>query len=119
MAAAAVAAASTTLAPAMTTTTLKSTPIGELSEISSWMIGVSLYLVGTTSLALGANLQRLSVRKEEQLGSNRPTTRQPLWVFGVLLYTSVGIFLTAALLFATQAQLSPLILFIFVGNTIL
>eukprot|EP00948_MAST-09A_sp_MAST-9A-sp1_P002821 g2821.t1 len=89
-----------------------------ISPVSAWFLGVFLYISGTFCLALGANLQRYSILSEfkKPEGQQRPKSKQPLWIFGVVFYVSCGFMLSAALEFATQAQLAPLLLCIFVFN---
>jgi len=90
-------------------------------EISwTWMLGVVIYLIGTTSMALGANLQRYSMTKEDLLpvDERRPKMKQPWVVIGFILMVCSGIFLSVALIFASQTQLAPLILFIFLSNAL-
>jgi hypothetical protein len=90
-------------------------------EISwTWLLGVVIYLIGTTSMALGANLQRYSMTKEDLLpvDERRPKMKQPWVVIGFILMVCSGIFLSVALIFASQTQLAPLILFIFLSNAL-
>ena len=73
-------------------------------------------------MALGANLQRYSMRLEEmsmrEFGTSRTKTRQPLLVLGVALFTGSGICLSIPLIFAPQSLLSPCGVIIFVANAI-
>jgi len=90
-------------------------------EVSwTWLVGVIIYLIGTTSMALGANLQRYSLTHEEEKPEEerRPKMKQPWVVVGFCLMVMSGIFLSLALVFATQTQLAPLILFIFLSNAL-
>jgi len=90
-------------------------------EVSwTWLVGVIIYLIGTTSMALGANLQRYSLTHEEEKPEEerRPKMKQPWVVVGFVLMVMSGIFLSIALIFATQTQLAPLILFIFLSNAL-
>mmetsp|Transcript_30714 Transcript_30714/g.46484 ORF Transcript_30714/g.46484 Transcript_30714/m.46484 type:complete len:494 (+) Transcript_30714:449-1930(+) len=93
-----------------------------------WPLGVAIYITGTIGESLGANLQRLSVcreqrRKEEAEGSDLPYTAVPkrhqrLWMAGFLMFVFAGIGMSAALFFASQTMLAPLQLFLFLFNAI-
>mmetsp|Transcript_30719 Transcript_30719/g.46491 ORF Transcript_30719/g.46491 Transcript_30719/m.46491 type:complete len:482 (+) Transcript_30719:461-1906(+) len=93
-----------------------------------WPLGVAIYITGTIGESLGANLQRLSVcreqrRKEEVEGSGLPYTAVPkrhqrLWMAGFLMFVFAGIGMSAALFFASQTMLAPLQLFLFLFNAI-
>ena len=86
------------------------------------VLGVSLYIIFRSTMALGANLQRYSMRLEEmsmrEFGTSRTKTRQPLLVLGVALFTGSGICLSIPLIFAPQSLLSPCGVIIFVANAI-
>lgn len=85
-----------------------------------WFLGVLIMCLGTTTQALGANLQRLSARREasKPSGTQRPARKQPLFVLGVILLVGAGIFSSTSLVFASQSVLAPLILLIFIANPI-
>ena len=82
------------------------------------MIGVALYVVFRTTMALGANLQRYSMRREAAAEHPRRKMRQPLLVLGVVLFAGSGICLSVPLIFAPQSLLSPCGVIIFVANAI-
>lgn len=85
-----------------------------------WMIGLAIYAVGRSSMALAANLQRLSLRRESAKppALRRRKERQPLLVAGIALYAGSGIFLSVALIFASPTLLAPCGTIIFVANAI-
>jgi len=67
-------------------------------------------------MALGANLQRYSMRLEAMRQQPRPRRKQPLLVAGVALFTGSGVLLSLPLIFAPQSLLSPIGVIIFVAN---
>jgi len=85
-----------------------------------WPIGVCIYVIGTVGEALGANLQRYSFRKEEiKPPAERLTAwKQTPWVTGFFLFIFSGIGMSLSLFFATQTQLAPLQLCLFVNNAL-
>jgi len=85
-----------------------------------WVAGVVIYVLGTAFMALGANLQRYSFSKEKErlLAEQRPKFNQPLFMLGFVTFASAGVFLSLALIFASQTLLAPMILFIFVFNAV-
>jgi len=86
----------------------------------NWVVGVVIYIFGTTCMALGANLQRFSLTKEsyKEPGAQRTKIQQPVWVTGILMFICSGFFLSLGLIFATQTILAPMILFIFPSNSL-
>jgi len=85
-----------------------------------WVIGLIIYMFGRTTMALGANLQRYSMRAEmeKEEAERRPKGKQPVLVTGVVLYTGSGGILSIALIFASPTLLSPCGTIIFVSNII-
>ena len=79
-------------------------------------IGVVLYLLFRSMMALGANLQRFSMRRELTFENPRPKQKQPYLVLGVVLFTGSGVMLSIPLIFAPQSLLSPIGVSIFVAN---
>lgn len=86
--------------------------------VVGWIIGLLIYLIGRTSMSFGANLQRYSMRTEEQKApaDRRPKKKQPLLKLGIIAYTGSGIFLSVALIFANPTLLAPCGTIIFVSN---
>mmetsp|Transcript_12826 Transcript_12826/g.14724 ORF Transcript_12826/g.14724 Transcript_12826/m.14724 type:complete len:416 (-) Transcript_12826:99-1346(-) len=87
-------------------------------------IGVTIYTLGAFCMALGVNLQKYSINKEiakypDEKEQRRGLWCQPIWVAGILTYASSGGLLSAALLFASQSQLAPLMSVVIVSNAIL
>lgn len=85
-----------------------------------WMLGVLIYIFGTTAMALGANLQRMALTKEaaKPLDEHRPKGEIPLWLCGIVMFSAAGIFLSVGLIFASQTLLAPMILLIFPSNAL-
>lgn len=54
-------------------------------EMGMWLAGFLISVVFSFLAALGINLQKHSMRMDEQQGMNRPAVRQPMWVTGFLL----------------------------------
>jgi len=82
------------------------------------MIGLAIYMVFRSTMALGANLQRYSMRRElEKPEEDRlPLKKQRLLYMGVIVYAGSGILLSTALIFASPTLLSPCGTIIFVAN---
>ena len=85
-----------------------------------WYVGVILYLIGTISMAGGINIQKLSLNLNEKKAPEQRRTNclQPLWVFGILLYTASGILMSLALGFSSQTMVAPLMSMVLISNII-
>jgi len=85
-----------------------------------WPVGVAIYIIGTVGEALGANLQRYSFRMEEAKAESERENpwQQTPWVAGFFLFVFSGIGMSVSLFFASQTQLAPLQLCLFVNNAL-
>lgn len=83
-----------------------------------WLIGVFIYCTGTFGESLGANLQRMSVRRENKKPEEdrRELSDQGYHRVGFWCFVCSGIFMSFALFFATTTQLAPMQLFMFMSN---
>ena len=73
------------------------------------VIGIVLYAIGAINYALGPNLQAYAIATEAEAAAEegreaRAETRLGLWILGVLLYTTAGIFWAVATAFATAVE---------------
>lgn len=96
----------------------------EVIEYPFWYVGVMLYSAGAFFLALGVVLQKFSINKELKKahytgGEMKSKIKQPLWVLGIILYGSSGGLLSAALAFAAQSQVTPLMSLVIISNAVL
>eukprot|EP00924_Labyrinthula_sp_SR-Ha-C_P016739 snap_masked-scaffold_6-processed-gene-13.17-mRNA-1 protein AED:1.00 eAED:1.00 QI:0/-1/0/0/-1/1/1/0/532 len=96
---------------------------GESKDSSLFLVGVFLYAFGAFFLAFGVVLQKYSINKEAEKSAvskvETPKYKQPIWVLGIVLYGSSGGFMSAALGFAPQSLLSPLMSVVIVSNALL
>lgn len=85
-----------------------------------WYIGVGIYLVGRSSMALGGNLQRYSMDQESKkpIEEQRKRTKQPILVTGFILFVGSGIVLSSAVVFAPQSLLAPCGIVFIIANAI-
>ncbi len=88
---------------------------------SAWVcsaIGLAIYMVFRSTMALGANLQRFSMQRELKKSEDErvPMKKQRLLYLGVVLYAGSGVLLSTALIFASPTLLSPCGTIIFVAN---
>lgn len=83
-------------------------------------LGIAIYIVGTLGAALGANLQRLSVTKNEKLPEDqrRKNTKRKLWWTGLLTFIGSTILMSVSLFFANTTIISPMQLFLLVFNAV-
>mmetsp|Transcript_11038 Transcript_11038/g.12617 ORF Transcript_11038/g.12617 Transcript_11038/m.12617 type:complete len:458 (-) Transcript_11038:1378-2751(-) len=92
-------------------------------EPNLWYVGVIIYALGAFSMALGVVLQKYSINKEMRKHPDpklqRPLPKQPVWVLGLVLYGSSGGMLSAALGFAAQSLLTPLMSIVIISNALL
>ena len=74
-----------------------------------FIVGIVLSLFASASTNLGANLQRLALRKEDQkeLNQRRPMYKIPLWVGGFALFLGSQAGDALALGFAPQSVVQP------------
>ena len=81
-----------------------------MSSIGVKIVGVIIYLIGCLAYALGPNLQKYALTRDEQMndGKNQSTPfKIPLWLFGVVIYVSSGILWAIAVVFTPVSQLTP------------
>uniref|UniRef100_A0A7S3LR87 Uncharacterized protein n=1 Tax=Aplanochytrium stocchinoi TaxID=215587 RepID=A0A7S3LR87_9STRA len=92
-------------------------------DVNLWYVGVIIYALGAFSMALGVVLQKYSINREHIIhpdpSSQRPLPKQPLWVLGIILYGASGGLLSAALGFAAQSLLTPLMSIVIISNALL
>lgn len=83
-----------------------------------WPLGVVIYCSGTFGESLGANLQRMSIRREleKPAEEQREIASQGFWRLGFWCFVLSGIFMSFALFFATTTILAPMQLFMFMSN---
>eukprot|EP00924_Labyrinthula_sp_SR-Ha-C_P013780 maker-scaffold_5-snap-gene-13.7-mRNA-1 protein AED:0.07 eAED:0.07 QI:0/0.66/0.5/1/1/1/4/126/490 len=104
---------------------LNDSDVGDEKEesLDLWFVGVILYATGAFFMALGIALQKTSINREFErtadVALHRPKFKQPIWVSGIVLYGSSGAFMSAALGFAPQSLLTPLMSVVIVSNAIL
>uniref|UniRef100_A0A7S3LQS0 Uncharacterized protein n=1 Tax=Aplanochytrium stocchinoi TaxID=215587 RepID=A0A7S3LQS0_9STRA len=88
----------------------------------SW-IGITIYVLGAILMALGVNLQKFSINREIKMHPDAERQRslwcQPIWVLGIVSYGASGGLLSAALAFAPQSQLAPLMSVVIIANALL
>ena len=93
-------------------------------DSSLWPLGVTIYLLGTIGESLGANLQRRSLKDEQNKARQNPTyvvrkkRQQARWRIGFMLFVGAGIGMSTALFFASITLLAPMQLFLFFNNAI-
>ncbi|GMH93869.1 hypothetical protein TL16_g12743 [Triparma laevis f. inornata] len=75
-----------------------------------WIAGFSIGLTFSFLAALGLNLQKLSMNKENKKPKSlrRPTPKQPMWLVGMFLITSGSLLDFVAFGMAPQSLLAPL-----------
>jgi len=89
--------------------------------MTSWWLGVLLYVLGAVIMAGALNLQKYSLnnhRDESSGDQTKSVWKQRWWIIGLLLYILSGVMLSSALLFATQSQVSPLMSIVIVANVL-
>lgn len=96
----------------------------EDSSYPFWYVGVMLYSFGAFCMAMGVVLQKYSINKElkkaHYLGNPmKSKLKQPFWILGIVLYGTSGGLLSAALGFAAQSQVTPLMSLVIISNAIL
>eukprot|EP00924_Labyrinthula_sp_SR-Ha-C_P016934 maker-scaffold_6-snap-gene-19.50-mRNA-1 protein AED:0.00 eAED:0.00 QI:166/1/1/1/1/0.66/3/870/275 len=99
----------------------------EETEICCVSYGVALYVLGAFCMAFGVNLQKWSINKNMETNNLEGSTeaegkalwKQPVWVLGLVIYGSSGGLLSAALAFAEQSLLAPLMSVMIISNALL
>ena len=84
------------------------------------LIGLTIYISARCTMALGANLQRYSLKRElrKPEGERLSKRKQPLLKKGIALYVGSCIALSIALVFASPTLLSPCGTTIFIANAV-